>query len=65
MEQVISIDLAKRVFQLHIASPLGKMIKNTVVTRDKLMTFIAQQPPSKIVMEACGSANYWSRQFKR
>ncbi|WP_036768772.1 hypothetical protein [Photorhabdus australis] len=41
------------------------MIKNTVVTRDKLMTFIAQQPPSKIVMEACGSANYWSRQFKR
>ncbi|PQQ41457.1 IS110 family transposase [Photorhabdus luminescens] len=65
MEQVIGIDLAKRVFQLHIASPLGKMIKNTVVTRDKLMTFIAQQPPSKIVMEACGNANYWSRQFKR
>ncbi|OCQ54666.1 hypothetical protein Ppb6_00127 [Photorhabdus australis subsp. thailandensis] len=65
MEQVIGIDLAKRVFQLHIASPPGKMIKNTVVTRDKLMTFIAQQPPSKIVMEACGSANYWSRQFKR
>ncbi|WP_242687838.1 IS110 family transposase [Photorhabdus stackebrandtii] len=65
MEQVIGIDLAKRVFQLHIASPLGKMIKNTVVSRDKLIAFIAQQPPSKIVMEACGSANYWSRQFKR
>ncbi|SFO00696.1 IS110 family transposase [Xenorhabdus japonica] len=65
MEQVIGIDLAKRVFQLHIASPLGKMIKNTVVSRDKLTAFIAQQPPSKIVMEACGSANYWSRQFKR
>ncbi|MDC9580321.1 IS110 family transposase, partial [Xenorhabdus sp. PR6a] len=65
MEQVIGIDLAKRVFQLHIASPLGKVIKNTVVTRDKLTAFIAQQPPSKIVMEACGSANYWSRQFKR
>ncbi|OTA15894.1 transposase [Xenorhabdus beddingii] len=65
MEQIIGIDLAKRVFQLHIASPLGKMIKNTVVSRDKLTAFIAQQPPSKIVMEACGSANYWSRQFKR
>ncbi|MBA0018214.1 IS110 family transposase [Xenorhabdus nematophila] len=65
MEQVIGIDLAKRVFQLHIASQLGKMIKNTVVSRDKLTAFIAQQPPSKIVMEACGSANYWSRQFKR
>ncbi|QTL39720.1 IS110 family transposase [Xenorhabdus budapestensis] len=65
MEQVIGIDLAKRVFQVHIASPLGKVIKNTVVSRNKLITFIAQQPPSKIVMEACGSANYWSRQFKR
>ncbi|MEX0447516.1 IS110 family transposase [Xenorhabdus sp. SGI246] len=65
MEQVIGIDLAKRVFQLHIASPLGKMIKNTGVSRDKLTAFIAQQPPSKIVMEACGSANYWCRQFKR
>nr|WP_230333054.1 transposase [Xenorhabdus nematophila] len=65
MEQVIGIDLAKRVFQLHIASPLGKMMKNTVVSRDKLTAFLAQQPPSKIVMEACGSANYWSRQFKR
>ncbi|WP_408646947.1 IS110 family transposase [Xenorhabdus lircayensis] len=65
MEQVIGIDLAKRVFQVHITSPLGKLIKNTVVSRDKLSTFIAQQPPSKIVMEACGSANYWSRQFKR
>ncbi|XWY11552.1 IS110 family transposase [Photorhabdus asymbiotica UENP] len=65
MEQVIGIDLAKRVFQLHIASPPGKMIKNTVVSRDKLTAFIAQQPPSKIVMEARGSANYWRRQFKR
>ncbi|CAM3618015.1 transposase (fragment) [Xenorhabdus nematophila ATCC 19061] len=65
MEQVIGIDLAKRVFQLHIASPLGKMMKNTVVSRDKLTAFLAQQPPSKIVIEACGSANYWSCQFKR
>ncbi|WP_275384160.1 hypothetical protein [Xenorhabdus bovienii] len=65
MEQVIGIDLAKRVFQLNIVSPLGKTIKNTVIMREKLTEFIAQQPPSKIVMEACGSANYWSRQFKR
>ncbi|EQB98068.1 transposase [Photorhabdus temperata subsp. temperata M1021] len=65
MEQVIGIDLAKRVFQLHIVSSLGKTIKNTVVTREKLTAFIAQQPPSRIVMEACGSANYWTRQFKQ
>ncbi|KER04203.1 hypothetical protein [Photorhabdus temperata] len=46
MEQVIG-NLAKRVFQLqlHIVSSLGKTIKNTVVTREKLTAFIAQQPP--------------------
>ncbi len=36
-----------------------------MVSREKLPAFIAQQPPSRIVMEACGSANYWSRQFRQ
>ncbi|CAM4064463.1 IS110 family transposase [Xenorhabdus thuongxuanensis] len=65
MEQIIGIDLAKRVFQLNIVSSSGKFIQNKMVSRDKLTAFIAQQPPSRIVMEACGSANYWSRQFKQ
>lgn len=29
------------------------------------MAFIDQQPSSRIVMEACGSANYWARQFSQ
>ncbi|MEE3644359.1 MULTISPECIES: hypothetical protein [unclassified Brenneria] len=29
------------------------------------MAFIVQQPPSGIVMEACGSANYRARQFRK
>ena len=65
MEQIIGIDLAKRVFQVHIVSTEGEKQANKMITREKLMTFIAQQPASRIVMEACGSANYWSRQFKQ
>jgi transposase len=65
MEQIIGIDLAKRVFQVNIVPTPGEKKVNKMITREKLMAFIAQQPPSRIVMEACGSANYWSRQFRQ
>ncbi len=56
MEQIIGIDLAKRVVQVHIVSTQGEKKANKMITREKLMAFIAQQPSSRIVMEACGSA---------
>ncbi|WP_419153401.1 hypothetical protein [Vibrio chagasii] len=65
MEQIIGIDLAKRVFQVNIVSAQGEKKANKMITREKLTAFIVQQPPSRIVMEACGSANYWSRQFRQ
>ncbi|WP_261644509.1 IS110 family transposase [Erwinia mallotivora] len=65
MEQIIGIDLAKRVFQVHIVSAQGEKKANKMITREKLITFIAQQPQSHIIMEACGSANYWARQFRK
>nr|WP_200877882.1 hypothetical protein [Pectobacterium brasiliense] len=58
MEQIIGIDLAKRVFQVHIVSIQGEKEANKMITREKLIAFIAQQPSSRIVVEACGSANY-------
>lgn len=64
MEQIIGIDLAKRVFQVNIVSALGEKKVNKMITREKLMAFIAQQPSPRIMMEAGGSANYWSRQFR-
>jgi transposase len=65
VEQIIGIDLAKRVFQVHITSAQGENKINKMITREKLMAFIAQQPSSRIVMEACGSANYWARLFSK
>lgn len=65
MEQIIGIDLAKRVFQVHIATTTGEHKINRVISREKLPMFIAQQPRSLIVMEACGSANHWARRFQQ
>jgi len=60
---VLGIDLAKDVFQLHGVNEHGKKILGKKVTRSALPTLIAQLPKCKIVMEACGSSNYWSRKF--
>jgi len=60
----ISIDLAKSVFQIAVINPQGKIVSNKPIKRHKLLKWIAQQPLSKIVMEACGSSNYWGRQFQ-
>ena len=58
---VLGIDLAKDVFQLHGINEHGKKILGKKVTRSALPKLIAQLPSCKIVMEACGGANYWSR----
>jgi len=55
---VLGIDLAKDVFQLHGINEHGKK-----VSRSALPKLIAQLPCCKIVMEACGSSNHWSRKF--
>ncbi|MCX8961009.1 IS110 family transposase, partial [Erwinia psidii] len=39
MEQIIGIDLAKRVFQVHIVSAQGENKFNKMITREKLMAF--------------------------
>lgn len=60
---VLGIDLAKDVFQLHGVNEHGKKILGKRVTRSALPKLMAQLPSCKIVMEACGSSNYWSRKF--
>lgn len=60
----ISIDLAKSVFQVALINTAGKILSNRQISRKKLQSFISRQGPSRIVMEACGSSNYWGRQFK-
>lgn len=60
---VLGIDLAKDVFQLHGINEDGKKVLGKKLSRRDLPQYIAQLPACKIVMEACGGANYWSRKF--
>ncbi|WP_227632052.1 hypothetical protein [Klebsiella michiganensis] len=39
MEQIIGIDLAKRVFQVNIVSAQGRKKANKMINREKLMAF--------------------------
>ena len=64
-DTIIGVDLAKNVFQLHAASMSGEMRFRKKLTRAGFGKFMAEQPPSVVVMEACGSAHYWAREMVR
>lgn len=60
----ISIDLAKNVYQVAVFSKFGKQISNTKCTERQLRKIVDSHPEAIIVMEACGSAHHWGREFK-
>jgi len=61
----LGIDLAKSLFQLHGVDEHGKVAVQKRVTRSKLLETVAQLPACLIGMEACGSAQYWAREFQK
>jgi transposase len=62
---LLAIDLAKNIFQLHGTDNKGKMLIKKKISRTKLLEFIANLPSCNIYMEACGSANFWGREFEK
>jgi transposase len=66
MEQVniIGLDLAKRTFQLHGSHSNGGVAFRKKVSRDKVLTFLSEQPRCVVAMEACGSAHHWGRAIR-
>lgn len=62
-DTIIGVDLAKNVFQLHGASRAGHVKFRKKLTRSQFLKFVAEQSPVLMVMEACGSANYWAREM--
>lgn len=66
MENVdlVGIDLAKSVFQLHGCSSTGEEIFRKQLRRNKLLLFISELPPCTIAMEACSGSHYWGREFE-
>jgi transposase len=60
---VLGIDIAKLVFHVVGMDDSGQVVLRKRIARSELLTFIANLPPLRIGMEACGSAHYWARCF--
>jgi transposase len=62
--KVLGIDIAKVVFHVVGMDDSGHVVLRKRLARSELLTFIANVPPLRIGMEACGSAHYWARCFR-
>ena len=60
----IAIDLAKSVFEVGISHQPGHVDSSHRLSREQIGTFMANQPATIVVMEACSSAHYWGRTFQ-
>ena len=62
---IIGIDLAKSVFQVHGMTSSGKQTFSRQLKRAEVSKFIAKQPKCLIGIEACGGAHYWAKLFEQ
>lgn len=60
----IAIDLAKSVFEVGISHHPGHVSETHRLSREQIGVFMANQPATIVVMEACSSAHYWGRTFE-
>jgi len=58
---VVGIDLSKSVFQLSVADAKHHVIDRKRLSRAQFHRFLAQSTPARLVMEGCGTSNYWGR----
>ena len=57
----VAVDLAKTVFELALANAQWHLVGRQRLNRAGFTRFLAETPPTHVVMEACGTAHYWGR----
>lgn len=62
---VISIDLAKNIFQICVLDEMRNVLFNKKVKRSALLHELRQFEPTIVVMEACYSSNPWGRRIEK
>ena len=60
---IIGLDLAKNVFQVHVAAPDGRCLSGRKLRRVDVLGYFEGQPRSLVAMEACASAHHWGREI--
>ena len=61
--QVVGLDIAKQVFQLHTVEMNTGEIVNVQLKRAKVLERFANKPASLIAIKACGGAHHWAREL--
>jgi transposase len=61
--QVLGLDIAKHVFQLHTVDMATGEISNVQIKRAKVLEHFVNKPPCLIAIEACGGAHHWAREL--
>lgn len=61
---IIGIDLDKRTLHLHAQNHYGKLLFRRVLSRQSLLSHLAQQPACRVVMESCAGSHHWARQIQ-
>ena len=62
--QVVGLDIAKKVFQLHTVDMSTGEIVNVQIKSGKVREHFATRKPCLIAIEACGSGHYWARELQ-
>jgi transposase len=62
--QVVGLDIAKQVFQMHTVEMNTGEIINVQIKRGKLLEHFANKPACLIAIEACGGAHHWARELR-
>jgi len=62
---MIGLDIAKNVFQVHGIDVSGTVVVRRQLRRGEVEKFFAKLAPTKVGMEACGSAHHWARVIGR
>ncbi|TSB01584.1 IS110 family transposase [Sphingorhabdus contaminans] len=63
MFDVIGVDTAKNVFQLHGVDHDGAGILRKKITREEFLPYFQALPRSCVGMEACAASHHWARQL--
>jgi transposase len=63
VQLIVGLDLSKHYFQVAVADLQYRMVGKHRLTREKLARFMSNHPKCQVVMEACGTSNYWARRF--
>ncbi len=63
--QVVGMDIAKHVFQVHTVDMGTGEVSNVQIRRAAVTEHFANKPSCLIAIEACGGAHHWARELKK